>query len=82
MNLEEEQYGNHSGSCPVQMQPDYLDGQGQDNSRSMLNSQHQGPDMDNCDWPIHEQDQHQDTIEDNVSERSHIKRRKSQSKSS
>ncbi|XP_039282703.1 gastrula zinc finger protein XlCGF57.1-like isoform X1 [Nilaparvata lugens] len=64
MNLEEEQYGNHSGSCPVQMQPDYLDGQGQDNSRSMLNSQHQGPDMDNCDWPIHEQDQHQDTIED------------------
>ncbi|XP_039301231.1 gastrula zinc finger protein XlCGF57.1-like [Nilaparvata lugens] len=46
------------------MQPDYLDGQGQDNSRSMPHSQHQGPDMDNCDWPIHGPDQHQDTIED------------------
>ncbi|XP_039297148.1 zinc finger protein 26-like [Nilaparvata lugens] len=26
--------------------------------------QHRGPDMDNCDWPIHGADQHQDTIED------------------
>ncbi|XP_022201654.2 zinc finger protein 568 isoform X1 [Nilaparvata lugens] len=31
---------------------------------SMPHPQHQGPDMDNCDWPIHEPDQHQDTIED------------------
>ncbi|XP_039286904.1 gastrula zinc finger protein XlCGF57.1-like isoform X1 [Nilaparvata lugens] len=64
MDLEGEECGSHSGSSPIQMQPDYLDGQGQDNSRSMLHSQHQGPDMDNCDWPIHAPDQHQDTIED------------------
>ncbi|XP_039297045.1 zinc finger protein 1 homolog isoform X2 [Nilaparvata lugens] len=64
MDLEGEECGSHSGSSPIQMQPDYLDGQGQDNSRSMPHSQHQGPDMDNCNWPIHEPDQHQDTIED------------------
>ncbi|XP_039281107.1 histone-lysine N-methyltransferase PRDM9-like isoform X2 [Nilaparvata lugens] len=62
--FEGEECGSHSGFCPVQMQPDYLDGQGQDNSSSMPHSQHQGPDMHNCDWPIHEPDQHQDTIED------------------
>ncbi|XP_039297028.1 zinc finger protein 182-like [Nilaparvata lugens] len=64
MDLGGEECGSHSGSSPIQMQPDYLDGQGQDNSRSMPHSQHQGLDMDNCDWPIHEPDQHQDTIED------------------
>ncbi|XP_039297010.1 zinc finger protein 436-like isoform X2 [Nilaparvata lugens] len=64
MDLGGEECGSHSGSSPIQMQPDYLDGQGQDISRSMPHSQHQGPDMDNCDWPIHEPDQHQDTIED------------------
>ncbi|XP_039296876.1 histone-lysine N-methyltransferase PRDM9-like isoform X2 [Nilaparvata lugens] len=45
------------------MQPNYLDGQGRDNSRMMPHSQHQGPDMDNCNWPIHEPDQHQVTNE-------------------
>ncbi|XP_039283835.1 histone-lysine N-methyltransferase PRDM9-like isoform X1 [Nilaparvata lugens] len=64
MDLEGEECGSHSGSSPIQIQPDYLDAQGQDNSRSMHHLRHQGPDMDNCDWPIHEPDQHQDTIED------------------
>ncbi|XP_039297032.1 zinc finger protein 432-like isoform X3 [Nilaparvata lugens] len=64
MPLAGEECGSHSGSSPIQMQPDYLDGQGQDISRSMPHLQHQGPDMDNCIWPIHEPDKHQDTIED------------------
>ncbi|XP_039297041.1 zinc finger and SCAN domain-containing protein 2-like isoform X2 [Nilaparvata lugens] len=54
MDLNGEECGSHSGFSPVQMQPDY----------SMPYSQHQGPYMDNCDWPIHEPDQHQVTIED------------------
>ncbi|XP_039298154.1 uncharacterized protein LOC120354746 isoform X3 [Nilaparvata lugens] len=59
MESEGEEFGSHRGSSPVQMQLNYLDGQGRDNSRSMPHSQHQRTDMDNCDWPIHEPDQHQ-----------------------
>ncbi|XP_039290404.1 uncharacterized protein LOC111051761 isoform X2 [Nilaparvata lugens] len=47
-----EEYGCHSGSSPVQIQPE-----GQDNSGSIMVSQHQAPDVDNCDWPTYELDQ-------------------------
>ncbi|XP_039282725.1 zinc finger and SCAN domain-containing protein 12-like isoform X3 [Nilaparvata lugens] len=57
-------YRCHSGSRPVQIQPNKMDGQGQDNSGSMTHSQHQGPDMDICDWPIHGSDEAEDTIEE------------------
>ncbi|XP_039282724.1 gastrula zinc finger protein XlCGF57.1-like isoform X2 [Nilaparvata lugens] len=51
----------------IQTSPDsakHLDGQGQDNSGSMTHSQHQGPIMDICDWPIYGPDEAEDIIEE------------------
>ncbi|XP_039286079.1 zinc finger protein 260-like isoform X2 [Nilaparvata lugens] len=57
-------YRCQSGSRPVQIQSNNMDGQGQDNSGSMPHSQHQGPDMDICDWPIYGPDEAEDINEE------------------